>query len=329
MKTNKNKCFCCLKIKKLSEEHIIPQALGGRLTDWIYCEDCNKQFGGEIDSELTKRIGFFGTALNIKRNRGKNQPYEVTSIKDGSELMFDGQGFRRKNPKICIENDGKKIKHIDVTARDEDELKQIFANLKSKYDLPDEIQFLEEKHAGPTDTTTEFVFDNKKIRRAVSKIAYSLICVKLPKDLVLSSSFDEIRNYILNGANFELASANYVHTDFMTDFVRPLHKVHICSSKSRNLLYGFICLFGTFRYTILLSRNFESILEFSDIDHTINPVTSKYIDGNPFFIAPQLDTVQIISPKNTKQQVIEGLSIGFKILSTYINGNEFLKIDIE
>ena len=188
-------------------------SLGGKLTDWIYCEACNSQFGREIDAELTKRIVFFGTALNIKRDRGKNQPYEVESIRDGSKLMFDGRGFRRKKPKILIEKDGKKIKHADVTARDEDELRQIFVNLKSKYDLPDKIHFFEEKHSGPTDTTTEFIFDNETIRRAVSKIAYSLICVKLPKDLVLSSSFDEIRNYIMNGSNCELASANYAHTD--------------------------------------------------------------------------------------------------------------------
>ena len=80
---------------------------------------------------------------------------------------------------------------------------------------------------------------------------------------------------------------------------------------------------------MLLSSNFNSFLEFSDIDHTIDPVTSKYIEGNPFFRAPQLDIDQIVSPKNSRQQVLKGLSIGFEIVSKYVDGNEFLKIEIE
>ena len=116
MTQNTKICFSCCNNKRLSEEHVIPQALGGKLSAWIYCVDCNSQFGTEIDSELIKNIQFFGTALDIKRVRGKNQPHDVTLAKNGTKLTFDGREFKRKKPIVKIEKDGDKIKAaIDKT----------------------------------------------------------------------------------------------------------------------------------------------------------------------------------------------------------------------
>jgi len=329
MTQNTKICFSCCNNKRLSEEHVIPQALGGKLSAWIYCVDCNSQFGTEIDSELIKNIQFFGTALDIKRVRGKNQPYDVTLAKNGTKLTFDGREFKRKKPIVKIEKDGDKIKYVDVTARSEGELRKICSNIKKKYDLSDEIKSFEEKHPGPTDTVTEYEFDNEQIRRCVAKIAYSLLCVKLPSDQVLSNAFDEVRNYIRFGAKNHLSSANYVNTGFMTDGVRPLHKIHIRLNRRKNLVIGFVCLFGTFRYTTLLSRKFRSVLDWPGIDHTIDPVTSKFIEGNPSFRAPELDISDVISPKHSKQQVLRALAKGHEIISNYHSSHKFLKIETE
>jgi len=329
MTQNTKICFSCCNNKRLSEEHVIPQALGGKLSAWIYCVDCNSQFGAEIDSELIKNIQFFGTALDIKRVRGKNQPYDVALAKNGTKLTFDGREFKRKKPIVKIEKDGDKIKYVDVTARSEGELRKICSNIKKKYDLSDEIKSFEEKHPGPTDTVTEYEFDNEQIRRCVAKIAYSLLCVKLPSDQVLSNAFDEVRNYIRFGAKNHLSSANYVNTGFMTDGIRPLHKIHIRLNRRKNLVIGFVCLFGTFRYTTLLSREFRSALDWPGIDHTINPITSKFIEGNPSFRAPELDISDVISPKHSKQQVLRALAKGHEIISNYYSSHKFLKIETE
>lgn len=329
MKQKTGICFSCCKNTRLSEEHIIPQALGGKLSARIYCEDCNSHFGNEIDSELIKNINYFGTALNIKRVRGKNQPYDVALATNGIKLTFDGREFKRKKPIVNIEKNGDEIKYVDVTASSEGELRKICSNIKKKYDLTDEIKYFEEKHPGPTDTVTEFEFDNEKIRRCVAKIAYSLLCVKLPSDQVLSNAFDEVRNYIRFGAKNHLSSANYVYTDFMTDGIRPLHKIHIRLNRRKNLVIGFVCFFGTFRYTTLLSREFRSALDWPGIDHTIDPVTSKFIEGNPSFRAPELDVSDVISPKHSKQQVLRELARGHEIISNYHSSHEFLKIETE
>ena len=322
-------CFSCCQEKKLSEEHIIPQALGGKLSAWIYCKDCNDQFGKEIDSELIKRIGYLGIALGIKRERGKSQSYDVTSVKNGTELTFDGKEFKRKKPVVKIEKESNKVKSVDIRARTQEELKRLSANISKKYGLTDEIKHFEEHHPGPTDTVTELVFDNPLIRRCISKIAYSLVCTKLTSDIVLSDFFDEIRNYIRFGSTTHLATVNYVHTSFMTDNIRPLHKVHISLNRSKCLIIGFVSLFGTFRYTALLSRTFKSSFDWPGLDHTIDPVTYKFITGNPNFRAPELKVDEVLFPKHSKELVLEELEKGHKIIENYVNGHKFLKIEVD
>jgi hypothetical protein len=192
--------------------------------------------------------------------------------------------------------------------------------------LDAEIKVIQEVHPGPKDIRTDSVIDNSLIRRAVSKIAYSLLCTKLPAEHVLSPSFDQIRTYIRMGSDDDLATANYRHTDFMTDGLRPLHKIHLSLNRNKNVIAGFVCLFGTFRYTALLSDSFKSTFEWPGLDYTFDPVTLKEIYGNPNFRSPLLDIDELLSPKQSKQLVLSGLAEGHLILDNYIERLEFLKL---
>lgn len=322
-------CFLCCEQKPLTEEHIIPQALGGKLAARIYCKDCNDTLGREVDSHLIKNIGFFSTALGIERERGENQPYDVCMIKGGAEFTFDGRKLTRKRPIVNIEKEGDQIKSIDITARSENELDEMIAGIQKKYKLAGDVKRIFEDHSGPTDTRMEFVFDNSLIRRAVAKISYGLICVKLPFSYVLSPSFDAIRQYILSGSGRHLATANFVHTCFMTDNTRPLHKIHISLNRRDNLIAAFVCLFGTFRYTVLLSDNFISYFEWPGLDYTFDPVISKEVLGNPRFKTPDLSVNDLLSPKHSKELVLSELTKGYKVLEKYIEGYEFLKMELD
>jgi hypothetical protein len=322
-------CFSCNKIKPLTKEHIIPQALGGKLTAWIYCKDCNDRFGRKIDNELIKNIGYFATALNIDRDRGKNRPYDVTLVKKGTKLLFNGKELKRKKPIVEIKKNGDKIKSVDVIARSEIELREKITQIKTKYSLDAEFKDIHEDHSGPVDVKFDFVIDNSRIRRAVSKIAYSLLCTKLSAEYVFASSFDQIRTYIRSGSKNDLATANYRYTDFMTDGLRPLHKIHISLNRQKNIVAGFVCLFGTFRYTVLLSNNFKSTFEWPGLDYTFDPVTLKEIYGNQNFRASLLGINEILSPKQSKQLVLSGLAEGHIILDNYIQELEFLKTETE
>lgn len=91
-------------------------------------------------------------------------------------------------------------------------------------------------------------------------------------------------------------------------------------------LYAF---FGTFRYSALLSKTFKSSLDWPGLDHTIDPVTSRYITGNPNFKAPELDVAEVLSPKHSKKLVLGELEQGHKIIENYIKDYQLLKIENE
>lgn len=135
-----DQCFACTQRKKLTLEHILPQAVGGELKAYLYCRECNDQFGREIDAEISKQFGYIVTLLNIKRERCETQPFEVTETRAGTELVFDGKGFTRKRPIIKITSkDGKKLDAADITARSKKELKEIWASIQTRYETSGEM----------------------------------------------------------------------------------------------------------------------------------------------------------------------------------------------
>lgn len=321
-------CYSCCEKKALTEEHIIPQALGGILSDWIYCKKCNETFGSGIDAELIRRLGYIGTSLNVKREKGKHQPFDLSIVGKEIGMEFDGKSLSRKKPIVIIEKDEVgKIKYIDVTARTEDELKNIIYNITKKYELDGDVKIFCEKKLGPTDTVTNFIFDNTLIRRSVSKIAYGLLCTKLPLKYIMSNSFDKIRQYIRYGLTNDLATANFVHAKFMSDYIRPNHKIHICLNRGSKLVVGFVCIFGIFKYTVLMSDSYSSTFEWPGLDYTYNPITQKEVLGNPNFRAPRLTIKQILSPKHTKDIVARDLEKGHNMLNNYLTDHRFMEID--
>ncbi|MBF0121372.1 MAG: HNH endonuclease [Desulfobacterales bacterium] len=325
------KCFSCCKQKILTKEHVFPQALGGKLSVSTYCKECNERFGSEIDSQLIKNLGYFATTININRDRGKNQPYDLITVKDATELTYDGKKLSIKKPifKIEIEKDGYEVKAIDITARTESELYKKIASIKRKYNLSSEKQKIFKEHHSSIDTKMSCTFDNSLIRRAIAKIAYNLICIKLPESYILSASFDDIREYIRFGGKIDLAAANFSYTQFMSDYTRPLHKIHISLNKRSNIVAGFVCLFGTFRYAVLISKDFQSHFEWPGLDYTFDPFTSKKIFGNIYFRSPELSIDQLLSPNDSLQFILNELSKGYKIIEQYNKGYKFLKIEID
>lgn len=319
------RCFVCKEPRSLTVEHIIPQAIGGTLKARLYCKGCNDALGHHLDDEISKQFGWIGTLLKIKRERGKAQPYEVKELRSGTALLFDGKGLKRKNPMVKIASkDGKKLDLADVTARSERELKEIYASIQKHYEVPGDIETFQDVHPGPTDTERVTTIDNALLRRAVSKIAYGFTCTKLPQSVIFSSPFEAVRQYMKAAERPFLACANFVHTGFMTDDVRPLHKIHVALNRAQRLLVGYVSLFGMYRFTVLLAEDFESELEWAGLDYTFDPVRRKQVIGNDSFRAPHLTKENILRPKQSKDMVLTELYKGHEVLESYVDNVKFL-----
>ena len=320
------KCFACEKPCVLTEEHVIPQALGGRLKANLYCKSCNGNLGRGIDSETAKQFGRFATILKIKRERGNPQPLEVVDIDKEIKLVFDGETLSKKDPKVKIEleSDGEKLKSADITARTQNELKKIRSSLEEKYELTGESKTFQEINSEPTVAYHEFAIDNTLIRRAVTKIAYSLLCIKVP-NIIFSHDFKKVRAYIKKATGPDLACLNFPHTQFMTENTRPLHKIHISLNRNDKLVVGYVSLFGIFRFTVLLSDSFKSQFEWPGLDYTFDPVRRQEIFCREFFRAPTITKENILHPKQSKEFVQNELSKGERVIESYVDNYEFLR----
>lgn len=323
-----DQCFACKKFKDLTVEHVIPQALGGRLKAKLYCKDCNNTFGHELDDILTKNFGYIGTLLNIKRERGESQPFNVIATATKTSLVFTGSGLTRKSPSVIIKSkDGKRLEFADVTARTQEELERIKASIQERYEISDaaEQKTFQEIHPGPTDANFDIRIDDTLIRRAVSKIAYSFLCMKISKDLIFSSAFEKIRKYIKDGSGPDLACANFIHTKFMTDYNHPLHKIHVVLNRNKLIIVGFVTLFGIYRFSILLSDIFVSHFEWAGLDYTFDPIRLQKIPGNDKFHIPPLTKVNILKPKQSEKFVLSELEKGHKVLENYVENYKFIR----
>lgn len=311
-------CYLCGRENNLTVEHVIPQCLGGVLSQPLYCNKCNGATGHNIDAELAKQFGRYATILCISRDRGQNQPFEMYT--EGSDLLLrcDGRNLSRVEPVVRIETTSEgKLSEAEVIARSKAELQNIFKGISARYNIDPQVDVVEPiENPAPT-AYHEIVIDNPKIRRAVAKIAYSFACLRLPPALVTSSAFAAIREFILGSSGASLACANYVAGDFMIDNQRPLHKLHLKLERENGLLIGYVALFGTFRYSVLVAEGVRSDVAWPGIDYTFNPVTQREVRGNEDFVAPSIGKENAIAPKNSRQQVLQALNRGEKVIAAH------------
>ena len=93
-------CYNCgvsLTGSDVSEEHIIPNALGGIFTSThLLCPECNSMFGGTIDAEVFNKLAFASNLSVHERDRKKDDVSVKLVNKDGDEHVV-GKDFRAKS----------------------------------------------------------------------------------------------------------------------------------------------------------------------------------------------------------------------------------------
>ncbi len=314
-------CSMCSKIRELNLEHIIPQCLGSPLEKRIYCIQCNSTLGHELDVEISDRFGRYATLLKVKRKRGENQEIVIEDEETDMRLKFNGDRFCRVDPVVTKKkNKEGKIEEVEVLARSAVERDKIFMGLAKKHNFDLAFVVSDEVEYPPPSTVHDLVLGGDTLYRAIAKIAYGFASWKLPRSVILSASFKSIREYVIGNNSEKLVSVNYEHTDFMTDNHRPLHKVYISFDRSRDIVVGYVTLFGVFRYTVLLSDSFRSDIEWPGIDYTFNPVSQMEVPANLVFRAPTLTRKQVTRPNNKLENVRRCLERGLNVIAEHTNG---------
>jgi hypothetical protein len=135
-------CYSCesqITKSNESEEHIIINALGGRLKSRkLLCSSCNNSLGGKYDAALAKALNILANNLDIKRERGK-VPSQIGKVSKSGDPIAVEAGGKPKLIKTKIEEnliDGKL--EIKVSAPDKRAAKKALKGLQRKHGLSDE-----------------------------------------------------------------------------------------------------------------------------------------------------------------------------------------------
>ena len=116
-----------------SKEHIVPNAIGGRRTvRGFVCGKCNSRVGQAWGGALCKQLAVFSTMLNVRRQRGHNQPIGVETL-HGRKLALVADGSLSPARPVVTKSVESSTTRVDVRARSMGELHKIVSGISSPW----------------------------------------------------------------------------------------------------------------------------------------------------------------------------------------------------
>lgn len=272
-------CGCKITSKNNSEEHVIPQAIGGRLSVWDFiCKNCNDRTGWEWDAVLTQQLNPLSLFFGVTRERGE-VPSQIFSSTAGERLERHVDGsFSPVKPlyqKKKTEAGGTEIK---IMARSDAELDKILKGIKKKYPQVniDEVkrQVVRKREYPQGLILYNLPFGGKEagcsIIKTATSFAYSL-------GISVSECYRALQ-YLKEDEGE--APFGYYSQDLITNrpIGVPLHCVAVLGDPEEKLLLAYVEYFGFRRMIVCLSDQYEG--ENISKVYAIDPVLGKELDVN-------------------------------------------------
>ena len=261
-----------------SEEHIIPNAIGGkRKVRGFLCQKCNSDTGREWDAALASQLNAISNLLNIKRERG-TPPDLIVKTVTGQRLRHrtDGHITPAGYEDSIHQVEGKVI--LEFTAPNMRELRRHLDGLVRKHPQLAGVDLLQ--HAKKR---TEYISDPMEIDLTFGGLDAGRSVVKSCAALAHAAG---VRLADLPYAREYLADKDkpcfgyYNEKDVVLN--RPpkaiFHCVHVQGDRTTGKVLGYVEYFGFQRIVALLSDSYSG--EAFSESYAINPVTGEEISLN-------------------------------------------------
>lgn len=155
-------CYLCntsLIGQNISDEHILLNALGGRLkSKKLICRSCNSGHGNGCDAALAKQLSPLAILLDVKRDRGKNPNLSAKTLDEMQDLIVYpgaiGAEFKPCKP-IETRIDEHTI-NLKISAPSIEVAKQQLEGYKRKYPNLDVREFLDSMTVSETGLNSQF-----------------------------------------------------------------------------------------------------------------------------------------------------------------------------
>lgn len=309
-------CYNCenpLDKENFSIEHIIPNSIGGKLkSSNLLCITCNNLLGSEIDDELAKQLNVFMNFFMIKRERGKFQPMKGKT-KDGEEFILSGTEIKSK-PKISVDKDT-----LSFSGNDEEDVKKYLKGVLKKYPQFKIEDIIAKANKGRyylnEPIGLKFNVGGEKVFRAITKIAVNYYIHKGGDKKYVKSVLDYIKG---NDKSKKIwYHFNFKNENLKVDEEKLYHFIKIIGDPKEKVLYCYIELFGTLKFMINLSDEFEG--EQTDFQYFYNLFSKAEINKQIEINYNKKEVLEILndtdknilsSIQNNIQQTLE---VGHKI----------------
>ena len=269
-------CNSVLTENNKTEEHIIPNAIGGRRTiSNFICAPCNKSTGDDWDVELAKQLNPLSLFFGIKRDRKKapSQIFETTGG-DKVELHCDGT-MNPSKPSYSVEDLGNGV-HIKINARSMDELKTMIP--KRKYPQIDIEEVMsnasEDSYYNSDSLHFNLKFGGHDAGRSIVKSVIALVV----EEGVPYNKCDHAMKYLL-GDDESVCFGYFFERDLVSARPdgTPLHFFAVQGDSNKQQILAYAELFGVYRIVMCLSSSYIG-KDFSN-HYAIDPMKGKAIEG--------------------------------------------------
>jgi hypothetical protein len=251
--------FCRREFEDLTDEHVFPAAIGGKLTVRNgTCTDCNNGMSGKFEQKIAGRLVGFRRLLSLKDRRGQIPVIEIGVKLEGQEhqasLLPDGSTVLR--PRVT------KVVRDGVVRTTYEHLPE--ANKEALLIKAEEKgwQLIEEpKTGGEVEASFSGDLDflkSEEMFRYVAKIGYTALALRMGVTLAQSASFEAIREYI-NAGGGGAPVRLFLNEAFFAGSEQGLHQhsVLLAGRNDKRRVDAIVRIFGGLSYMVLLSGHYE------------------------------------------------------------------------
>ncbi|WP_175898732.1 hypothetical protein [Burkholderia vietnamiensis] len=265
-----------------SLEHVIPNALGGKLKSRdILSHKANQELNNLIDKEFVKIFESFSLRLGLDKDRPTTP--SMRSFHDDYEVdvVFKNDRYFPRKPFF---DPDKKIIYAATTKIGENYKNHLLEN--GKITKSDCVEIFDDM-AGNIDL--KFSLDNKIFKQGFAKIGSAFAAIKGVSRENMKSVIDigaeKFRDKILVVPS--IPASNRELTFEMKAPTSPLYPVHglvLSGSKAERLLYCHVELFSAFQWYVILDDDYDG----EDVYYTY---ANRLSDGSEIDLSEYLDSV--------------------------------------
>lgn len=249
-------CVYCGRTDDLTEEHVFPDALGGRSTvaDMV-CRACNSRFSAEFEQDFVRGLSLIRFLLRVPTRRGRVEKLSAETVVDGAvrpaKVLADGE---ISVPTFRIEEEEKdgerRIIYKTFSKEAQDALLE--AAKKKGLELTEGAALLSEIEA-VVELDLRFVV-SVEAYRTVAKIAYTGYAQRAGRQSAESAGFQPLRDFIAQGEGPSPVRL-FLNRKFAAHFNAGPHQHALvlgCNGQT-HLAHAIVVIFGGLYYLVNLT----------------------------------------------------------------------------